>query len=105
MASQKRHIAILGSTGSIGRQALEVIAANRDLFEVEVLTAQNNAELLIQQSILFQPNTVIICNDKLYDKVFAALDPHGIKVYAGLQALASVVQMEQIDIVLTALVG
>lgn len=105
MTSQKRHIAILGSTGSIGRQALEVIAANRDTFEVEVLTAQNNADLLIEQSIQFNPNTVVICNEKLYDKVFAALDPHGIKVYAGLQALASVVQMEQIDIVLTALVG
>ena len=70
-----------------------------------MLTAQNNAELLIEQSIQFQPNTVVICNEKLYDKVFAALDPHEIKVYAGLQALASVVQMEQIDIVLTALVG
>ena len=105
MTSQKRHIAILGSTGSIGRQALEVIAANRDTFEVEVLTAQNNADLLIEQSIQFNPNTVVICNEKLYDKVFAALDPHGIKVYAGLQALASVVQMEQIGIVLTALVG
>jgi 1-deoxy-D-xylulose-5-phosphate reductoisomerase len=105
MTSQKRHIAILGSTGSIGRQALEVIAANQDTFEVEVLTAQNNADLLIQQSIQFNPNTVVICNEKLYDKVFAALDPHGIKVYAGLQALASIVQMEQIDIVLTALVG
>jgi 1-deoxy-D-xylulose-5-phosphate reductoisomerase len=105
MTLQKRHIAILGSTGSIGRQALEVIAANKDTFEVEVLTAQNNADLLIEQSIQFQPNTVVICNEQLYDKVFAALDPHGIKVYSGLQALASVVQMEQIDIVLTALVG
>jgi 1-deoxy-D-xylulose-5-phosphate reductoisomerase len=105
MTSQKRHIAILGSTGSIGRQALEVIAANREIFEVEVLTAQNNADLLIKQSIEFKPNTVVICNDLFYDKVFAALDPHGIKVYAGANALASVVQMEQIDIVLTALVG
>lgn len=103
--SQKRHIAILGSTGSIGRQALEVIAANKDTFEVELLTAQDNAGLLIEQSIRFQPNTVVIGNKDLYDKVFAALDPHHIKVYSGLQSLASVVQMEQIDIVLTALVG
>jgi 1-deoxy-D-xylulose-5-phosphate reductoisomerase len=103
--NKKRHIAILGSTGSIGTQALEVIAANRDQFEVEVLTAQNNADLLIEQSIAFQPNAVVICNEKLYDKVFAALDPHGIKVYSGIQSLNSVVQMESIDIVLTALVG
>lgn len=105
IGNKKRHIAILGSTGSIGTQALEVIAANREDFEVEVLTAQNNAELLIEQSIAFQPNAVVICNDKLYDKVFAALDPRGIKVYSGLQSLNSVVQMESIDIVLTALVG
>jgi 1-deoxy-D-xylulose-5-phosphate reductoisomerase len=105
MTSQKRHIAILGSTGSIGTQALEVIRANPDIFEVEVLTAQNNADLLISQSIEFKPNTVVICNENLYDKVFAALDPHHIKVYSGVQALASVVQMEQIHIVLTALVG
>jgi 1-deoxy-D-xylulose-5-phosphate reductoisomerase len=105
MTSQKRHIAILGSTGSIGTQALEVIRANPDIFEVEVLTAQNNADLLIKQSIEFKPNTVVICNENLYDKVFAALDPHHIKVYSGVQALASVVQMEQIHTVLTALVG
>ncbi len=105
MRTHKRHIAILGSTGSIGKQALEVIAAHTDVFEVEVLTAQNNADMLIEQSIRFRPNVVVICNEKLYDKVFAALDPHGIKVYSGIQALASVVQIEQIDIVLTALVG
>jgi 1-deoxy-D-xylulose-5-phosphate reductoisomerase len=103
--NKKRHIAILGSTGSIGTQALEVIAANREEFEVEVLTAQNNANLLIEQSIAFQPNAVVICNENLYDQVFAALDPHGIKVYSGIQSLNSVVQMESIDIVLTALVG
>ncbi len=105
MTTHKRHIAILGSTGSIGTQALEVIRANPDAFEVEVLTAQNNADLLIKQAIEFKPNTVVICNEDLYDRVFNALDPHGIKVYAGVRALASVVQMDTIDIVLTALVG
>jgi 1-deoxy-D-xylulose-5-phosphate reductoisomerase len=104
-STNKKHIAILGSTGSIGTQALDVIAANPDLFEVEVLTAQNNADLLIEQAAKFRPNVVVITNENLYDKVFAALDPLHIKVYAGTKAFASVVQMEQINIVLTALVG
>lgn len=102
---EKRHIAILGSTGSIGTQALEVIKAHPDRFAVEVLTAQNNADLLIAQSIVFKPNAVVIANEQLYDQVHAALDPLDIKVYAGANALASVVQMETIDVVLTALVG
>lgn len=101
----KRHLAILGSTGSIGTQTLDVVAANPDIFEIEVLTAQNNADLLIEQSIKFKPNVVVICNEDLYDKVFLALDPYDIKVYAGEKALASVVEIEAIDIVLTALVG
>lgn len=101
----KRHLAILGSTGSIGTQTLDVVEANPDIFEVEVLTAQNNADLLIEQSIKFKPNVVVISNEDLYDKVFAALDPHDIKVYAGEKALASVVEIETIDIVVTALVG
>lgn len=105
MNTEKRHIAILGSTGSIGTQALEVIAANPDLFEVEVLTAQNNAALLIEQAIAFKPNVVVISNELLYDQVFAALDPHHIKVYSGEKALTAVVEMESINIVLTALVG
>ncbi|MEA5427230.1 1-deoxy-D-xylulose-5-phosphate reductoisomerase [Arcicella lustrica] len=102
---QKRKIAILGSTGSIGTQALEVIKANEDIFEVEVLTAQNNADLLIEQSLTFKPNCVVIGNDDLYDKVHSALDNAGIKVYAGAKALESVVQMDSIDIVLTSMVG
>ncbi|WP_304236466.1 1-deoxy-D-xylulose-5-phosphate reductoisomerase [Jiulongibacter sediminis] len=102
---QKRNIAILGSTGSIGTQALEVIEANSDLFEVEVLTAQNNADLLIEQAIKFKPNAVVISNENLYDKVFSALDPHYIKVYSGEKALSSVVENDNIHIVLTALVG
>jgi len=101
----KKHIAILGSTGSIGTQALEVIAANPDHFVVEVLTAQKNADLLIQQAMVFKPNAVVIGEDSLYDKVFEALDSLDIKVYAGENALASVVEMDTIDLVLTALVG
>jgi 1-deoxy-D-xylulose-5-phosphate reductoisomerase len=101
----KRHIAILGSTGSIGTQALEVIAANSDIFEVEVLTAQNNADLLIEQAARFKPNTVVIANESLYDKVFSELAPLGIKVYSGEKALSGVVESESIHMVLTALVG
>jgi 1-deoxy-D-xylulose-5-phosphate reductoisomerase len=102
---EKRNIAILGSTGSIGTQALKVIEANSDLFEVEVLTAQNNADLLIEQAVKFRPNVVVITNERLYDKVFSALDPLYIKVYSGEKALASVVESENIHMVLTALVG
>jgi len=102
---EKKHIAILGSTGSIGTQALEVIAVNPDRFVVEVLTAQNNADLLIKQAQTFKPNAVVIGNDALYQYVFDALDPLDIKVYAGENALAAVVEMDTIDLVLTALVG
>lgn len=105
MESQKTSIAILGSTGSIGTQALEVIAANPDKFEVEVLTAGANAELLISQAKLFKPNSVVIGNEDKYQLVFDALDAEGIKVYTGDKALASVVQMDTINIVLVALVG
>src|SRR5947209_5925996 len=105
MTSQKRNIAILGSTGSIGTQALEVIRENSDLFQVELLTAQNNVDLLIDQSREFRPNVVVITNESLYDQVFSALDPLGIKVYSGTNSLLSVVQMDSIDVVLTALVG
>ncbi|MDB5261168.1 MAG: 1-deoxy-D-xylulose 5-phosphate reductoisomerase [Adhaeribacter sp.] len=100
-----KKIAILGSTGSIGTQALEVIGAHPDAFTVEVLTAQNNADLLIRQAIAFKPNVVVIGNEQLYDSVFAALDPHHIKVYAGSNALNAVVEMDTIDVVLTAMVG
>ncbi len=102
---QKRRLAILGSTGSIGTQALDVVAANPAIFEIEVLTAQNNADLLIEQAIRFQPNVVVISNESHYDKVFNALDSHNIKVYAGQKTLNSVVEMDTIDMVLTALVG
>jgi 1-deoxy-D-xylulose-5-phosphate reductoisomerase len=103
--SEKKHIAILGSTGSIGKQALEVIGSNPDYFEVEVLTAQNNADLLIEQAKKFKPNAVVITNEDHYEKVKAALIPIDIKVFAGENALASVAEMDTIDLVLTALVG
>lgn len=102
---KRKSIAILGSTGSIGTQALEVIAAHPDKLEVEVLTAQNNADLLIEQAKKFNPNAVVIGNESLYPKVKDALVPLDIKVYAGEKALTSVVEMDSIDLVLTALVG
>lgn len=105
MEKRKRHIAILGSTGSIGTQALEVVEHHPEQFVVEVLTAQNNTGRLISQARKFRPNTVVIVNEAGYDDVFRALDPLNIKVYAGANALASVVQMDTIDMVLTALVG
>ncbi|MGV3640135.1 MAG: 1-deoxy-D-xylulose-5-phosphate reductoisomerase [Adhaeribacter sp.] len=101
----KKRIAILGSTGSIGTQALEVLAAHPEAFELEVLTAHNNAALLIQQALAFRPNVVVIGNEACYEQVFQALDPHDIKVYAGSKALAAVVEMDTIDLVLTAMVG
>jgi 1-deoxy-D-xylulose-5-phosphate reductoisomerase len=105
MEEGKKSIAILGSTGSIGTQALEVVAANPTRFSVEVLTAGNRAELLIQQAIAFKPNVVVIGNKDLYDTVYEALNPLDIKVYSGEEALASVVQMDSLDMVLVALVG
>ena len=102
---KKRNIAILGSTGSIGTQALDVIKRHPEQFQVEVLTAQNNAELLIKQALEFNPNCVVIVNESHYQQVFDALDAKDIKVYAGEKALSSVVEMESIDMVLTALVG
>jgi 1-deoxy-D-xylulose-5-phosphate reductoisomerase len=101
----KKGVAILGSTGSIGTQALEVIQEHPDLFQVEVLTAQRNAELLIAQAIEFKPNAVVIADTSQYPVVKAALDPHDIKVYGGSESLEQVVEMDSIDIVLTALVG
>ncbi|MCB0753961.1 MAG: 1-deoxy-D-xylulose-5-phosphate reductoisomerase [Flavobacteriales bacterium] len=103
--TDKRHIAILGSTGSIGTQALEVLEANPDVFVLEVLTANSSADLLIEQALKFKPNCVVIGDESQFKKVQDALFDEGIKVYAGADSLAQVVQMEDIDIVLTALVG
>ena len=101
----KKRIAILGSTGSIGKQSLEVIENNNDKFEVEVLTANNNVDLLIQQAKKFQPNAVVVVNTEKYKYVSEALSNDNVKVYAGNDALNQVVQMDSIDLVLTAMVG
>lgn len=101
----KRKVAILGSTGSIGTQAIEVIQAQTQHFEVELLAAHNNAELLIQQAIAVQPNAVVIGNEAKYQLVKEALQTHDIKVFAGSEALEQAVTMEGIDVVLTAMVG
>lgn len=103
--SEKNNIAILGSTGSIGTQALDVIRANKDAFTVEVLTGNGNADLLIKQAIEFDPNTVVIADESKYQYVKNALASHDIKVFAGNKAIAEVVQMDSIDTVLAAIVG
>ncbi len=100
-----KRVAILGSTGSIGTQALEVTKAHPDNFEIEVLTANNNVNLLIKQAKEFLPNTVVIGNKDKYQELAEALKDLPIKVYAGEEAIAQVVEMSTIDIVLTAMVG
>ncbi len=101
----KRKLAILGSTGSIGTQALEVVAQYRDQFEVYALTANNNVDLLIRQAVEFEPEVVVIGNETHYPLLKEALKRLPIKVYAGQDAIAQVVQAGPIDIVLTAMVG
>lgn len=103
--TDKRHIAILGSTGSIGRQALDVVRQHKDRFEVELLTANNSSELLIRQALEFMPANVVICNESKYQEVADALQPHDIKVFTGMDSVCALVGSEDIDIVLTALVG
>ena len=102
---EKRRIAILGSTGSIGRQALDVIGQHKDLFEVELLTANNSSDLLIKQAIEFNANAVVICNESKYTEVAEALEPHYIKVFAGMKSVCDLVSGDNIDIVLTSMVG
>ena len=102
---EKRHIAILGSTGSIGTQALEVLEEQSEYFELELLTAGRNGELLIQQAKKFKPNTVVIADEAQYEKVRDALWEDDIKVFAGSEAIEQAVEMEDIDVVLTAMVG
>jgi 1-deoxy-D-xylulose-5-phosphate reductoisomerase len=101
----KRSIAVLGSTGSIGKQTLEVIRENASYFKIEVLTAQNNADLLIQQALEFKPSAVVIENDKHYQKVNNFLKDFGITVYSGKKSLEEIVSLNEIDVVLVALVG
>lgn len=103
--NKKRNIAILGSTGSIGTQALDVIEANPGHFEVEVLTANGNSELLIAQAKKFKPNAVVITDESKYKEVKDALFADDVKVFTGVDSLSQVVEMESIDMVLTALVG
>lgn len=102
----KRRVAILGSTGSIGTQALDVISQHPDLFEVELLTANNSKDLLIEQAIRFNANTVVIGNPDLYKEVSEALNPHMIKVFAGNDSIAEILEFStNIDIVVASMVG
>src|SRR5437879_9702934 len=100
-----KNIAILGSTGSIGTQALEVINENPPLFRAYVITAQNNAELLIQQALKFDPAYAVICNEKYYPRVKEALASTGVKVLSGIATIKDIVTHPEIDMVLTAMVG
>lgn len=102
---QKKGVAILGSTGSIGTQALEVIRAYPDKFDLQVITAQSNAKLLIEQAKQFQPNAVVIADESKYLEVKEALFSEDIHVYAGNKALCQVVEFHEVHVVLTALVG
>lgn len=102
---QKKGVAILGSTGSIGTQALEVIRAYPDKFDLQVITAQSNAKLLIEQAKQFQPNAVVIGDETKYQEVKDALFSEDIHVYAGSRALCQVVEFHEVNVVLTALVG
>jgi 1-deoxy-D-xylulose-5-phosphate reductoisomerase len=101
----QKHVAILGSTGSIGTQTLEVIDKNPDHFKLEILTARNNADVLIEQSRKFLPNHVVIANKDKYDYVSRKLSDLPVKVYAGTDALEQIVEMDSVDIVMSALVG
>ena len=102
---EKRNIAILGSTGSIGQQALDVVRQHPDRFSVDLLTANNNADLLIRQALEFDANAVVIRNESLYRKVADALQPHDIKVFAGMDSICDLAAADSVDMVLTALVG
>ncbi|MDR0415511.1 MAG: 1-deoxy-D-xylulose-5-phosphate reductoisomerase [Prevotellaceae bacterium] len=101
----KKRIAILGSTGSIGTQALDVIAQRPDRYEVETLTAHRNVALLAQQAVRFQPNAVVVADETKYGELKALLADQPIKVYAGSKALCEVVQLPGVDVVISALVG
>lgn len=98
-------LAILGSTGSIGTQTLEVVRQHKERLEVRVLTAGSNAQLLIEQALEFKPDAVVIADENQYEKVVTALQDTDVKVYTGAQALCDVVQLPSVDIVVTAMVG
>ena len=103
--SNKKRVAVLGSTGSIGVQALDVIAAQSDKLELEVIAANNNADLLIEQALKFKPNAVVIVNESHYQKVKDALQHTDTKVFAGENSLCDIVSWDSIDVVLTSMVG
>lgn len=102
---KKRRIAILGSTGSIGRQALDVVSQHPDLFEIELLTANNSSSLLAEQAMKFDANNAVICNEDRYEETAEALKGCGTKVFAGMQSVCDLVASDRVDIVLTAMVG
>ena len=101
----KKRVAILGSTGSIGTQTLEIISSNSDLFEVEVITAHNNVALFAQQIHKYQPNVAVITNTNKYDELLRLTANCDTKIYCGIQAVCDVVQMDTVNIVVTAMVG
>ncbi len=105
LENRKRRIAILGSTGSIGRQTLDVVRQHPDLFEVELITANNSSSTLIEQALEFDVNHVVICNEAKYKEVADALQDHGIKVFAGIQSVCDLVTSDRVDIVVAAMVG
>ncbi|HWJ28650.1 MAG TPA: 1-deoxy-D-xylulose-5-phosphate reductoisomerase, partial [Flavisolibacter sp.] len=103
--SPVKRIAIFGSTGSVGTQALEVIASNPDRFSVDVLTCNGNVDLLIEQALKFNPNIVVIADEQRYTKVKSALSSTDIKVFAGEKSLEEVASMDVYDLMLAAIVG
>jgi len=105
MEKKKKQIAILGSTGSIGTQALDVISQHPDRFEVYALTANNNIDLLVEQAIKFSPEVVVIANEQKYLTLKDALKKYPIKIWSGLEAISDVVESDHIDVVLAAIVG
>ena len=101
----KIHIAVLGSTGSIGTQTLDVVSQHPDLFQIELLVAGSNSALLIEQARAFNPNSVVICDESKYQEVFDALDREDIKVYAGMDSVCDMMSDSTIDIVVASIVG
>ena len=101
----KRRIAVLGSTGSIGTQTLDVVRRHPDLFEIELISANNSADLLIEQAREFQVNNVVSCNEAHYRKVADALADEPVKVFAGVDSLCALASAEDVDIVVAAMVG
>lgn len=105
MKDNRKHIAILGSTGSIGTQALDVISQHRDLFQVELLTANNQAELLARQAVEFGAAHAVICNEEKYAELKTLLESTGIQAHAGMDAVCQLVAEDAVDIVVTSMVG